>query len=155
MNNSQIDELIKTNTYLGSFPYDEIPKVPDNDFSLVVNTESSTEPGEHWIAIVRKQTKLYFFDTYGRTLNDATLNMGFVKAIKMLVAGSRIRFNTKWLQQIMSNVCGDYCIYFINEMSDHGFKYVLSKFSNNLKANDDYILNYVNNLRIRKQPSTA
>ena len=104
MNNSQIDKLIKTNTYLGSFSYDEIPKVPDDDYSLVVNTEPSTDPGEHWIAIVKKHSIIYFFDTYGRLLNDATLNTGFVKTIKKMVDGSRIKFNTKWVQQISSNV---------------------------------------------------
>jgi len=143
MNNSQIDKLIKTNTYLGSFAYDEIPKVPDNDFSLVANTESSNEPGEHWIAIIRKQAKFYFFDTYGRTLTDSTLSTKFVNAIKLLTRNSSIQFNTQWLQQITSNVCGAYCIFFINEMNNHDFNYVLSKFTNNLKSNDNFILNYV------------
>lgn len=146
MNNNQIDKLIKSSSYLGSFAYDEIPEIPTTDFSLVINTEPATQPGEHWVALVKKLATFYFFDSYGRQLSDMTLDAGFVATIKKITNGSKVVFNKQWLQQVMSNVCGEYCIYLINSLVDHDFKYVLSNFSDNLKANDVSMIKYTRGL---------
>ena len=52
------------------------------------------------------------------------------------------------LQQLTSHACGDYCVYFINEMSKKSFENVLSIFGDDLLKNDKFVKNYVNKLPI-------
>ena len=53
MDTLQIDKKITAPGFLGAFPYDEIPEKPKSDaFSLVINTESSKEPGDHWLVLL-------------------------------------------------------------------------------------------------------
>ena len=149
MDTLQIDEKITVPGFLGAFPYDEIPQKPKSDtFSLVINTESSKEPGDHWLVLLYKKPYFYFVDSYGRTLHDQTFPSQFTKTIKNYIGNARYRFNKKWLQKLTSNTCGDYCIYFIMEMSKNSFEKVLSVFGNDWSKNDKYVKHYVKNLSI-------
>ena len=149
MNTSQLDSIITAPGFLGAFPYDQLPQQPNLDlFSLVVNTSSSSEPGDHWLALVYKKPVYYFLDSYGRQLNDETFSQEFAKAIKNYVGQIRLVYQKNLLQQLMSNVCGDYCVYFIVELVNRSFSKVLSVFSTNLKKNDDFVFRYVKQLVI-------
>ena len=56
-------------------------------------------------------------------------------------------FNNDWFQQITSNACGDYCVYFVKMMINNDFNSLLSVFGENLKYNDKYVIKYVNKLQ--------
>ena len=149
MNTSQLNAIITAPGFMGAFAFDELPKQPTTElFSLVVNTSSSSEPGDHWLALVYRKPVYYFLDSYGRDLNDVTFSQDFVKTIKNYVGQMKMIYQKKLLQQLMSNVCGDYCIYFISELVNRSFKRVLSVFSTNLKKNDDFVFQYVKQLTI-------
>ena len=147
MDTLQIDKRITAPGFLGTFPYDKIPKKQASDtFSLVINTESSQEPGEHWLVLLYKKPFFYFFDSYGRSFHDQTFSRQFTRTLKNYIGNARYRFNRKMLQQLTSNACGDYCVYFIMEMSKKSFENTLSVFGSNLAKNDKYVLHYVKNL---------
>ena len=149
MDTLQIDKNITVTGFLGAFPYDEIPQKPDiDDFSLVINTQSSKEPGDHWLVLLYKKPYFYFLDSYGRSLHDETFPSEFTKTIKNYIGNVRYKFNKKWLQQLTSNACGDYCIYFIMELSKKSFEKVLSVFGDDLSKNDKYVKHYVKNLYV-------
>ena len=132
---------------MGTFAFDELPKQPSSElFSLVVNTSSSREPGDHWLCLVYKKSVYYFLDSYGRDLQDLTFSQDFVKTIKNYVGQTKIMYQKKLLQQLTSNVCGDYCIYFISKLVDKSFTSVLSVFSTDLKKNDEFVFKYVKQL---------
>ena len=149
MDTLQIDKKIGVPGFLGAFPYDEIPQNPESDeFSLVINTESSKEPGDHWLVLLYKKPYFYFLDSYGRSLHDETFSSQFTRTIKNYIGNAHYKFNRKWLQQLTSNACGDYCIYFIMEMSKKSFEKVFSVFGQDLSKNDMFVENYVKKLSI-------
>ena len=134
---------------MGAVPFDELPEHPNSEtFSLVINTSPSSESGDHWLALVYKNSLYYFLDSYGRTLSDETFSQEFVKAIKNYVGHVKIIYQKRLLQQLMSNVCGDYCIYFVSELANRNFKSVMSVFSADLESNDSYVFKYVKTLKI-------
>ena len=133
MNTLQLDRKITAPGFLGAFPYDQIPTKPDSKlFSLIVNTDLHNEPGDHWIVLLFKEPQYYFFDSYGRSFNDVTFPAKFSKTIKNYIGSTRFRYNKQLLQQFTSNVCGEYCVFFIREMTNKTFKSVLGLFSDNL-----------------------
>ena len=147
MDTIQIDKRINAPGFLGTFPYDEIPQKPASDtFSLVINTESSQEPGDHWLVLLYKKPFFYFFDSYGRSLHKQNFSRQFIRTIKNYIGNVRYKANKKWLQQLTSNTCGDYCIYFIMEMSKNKFVKVLNVFGDDLLKNDKFVKRYVKNL---------
>ena len=142
----QIDEKISVPGFLGTFGYDELPIRKDDNFSLIVNTEVSTEPGDHWVALVQKDNLIYFLDSYGRNFKNPTFPRGFRETIKKYIGNSRFKFNPLLLQQFISNTCGDYCVYFIQELDKKGLTKALSIFSDNLAENDRLVVEYVKNI---------
>ncbi len=77
--------------------------------AYIINTHSSL-PGQHWVAIYksgeRRRSKLLFsfFDTYGR--NPAQLDMS--------LPGSVTFFNGVQVQEVQSETCALYCLYFLH-----------------------------------------
>ena len=48
--------------YLGSFPSDRVPMLPNDTFAIV-NTEPSYMSGENWVTIAKFKQQLYFADS--------------------------------------------------------------------------------------------
>ena len=145
MNTIQIDKkLDKIEGFLGTFPFDQVPITHRKKFSLVINTSSSHEPGDHWLALVYKDNIFYFLDSYGRNFTDLTFSEEFRLAIKKYTGKKKCKYNKKLLQQLTSNTCAGYAIYFVIMMSDDvSLKNALKPFNNNLKYNDDYITSLI------------
>ena len=149
MDTTQLDQKITAPGFLGAFPYDQIPPKPDSVvFSVILNTDPVTEPGDHWIALVYKAPYFYFCDSYGRSLRDQTFPSAFSATVKSFIGKTAHKTNTEFLQQLTSNACGDYCVYFIEELAKTSFARTKSVFSTNLKSNDRFVKNYVNKLSI-------
>ena len=142
MDTLQLDLAIKAKGFLGAFTYDDLPEKAVGDFSIVVNTAASNQAGTNWLALLYKSKKWYFLDSYGRTLTDDTFSNSFVKVIKDYTGGKLV-YNKQWLQQITSNVCGQYSVYFITEMQYKKLGDVLKVFTTNLAKNDSFVRNYV------------
>ena len=136
------NKLSQVDGFLGAFAYDEIPQTPMDGFSMVVNDEPSTEPGSHWIAIVLKDQEFFFIDSYGRSFKDPMFTDQFRGAMSQLFARSKVICNNIMIQSFLGNTCGQYAVYFICEMVEKSFKNVLSVFTDNLKKNDKFVINY-------------
>ena len=149
MDTLQIDKKITAPGFLGAFPYDELPQKHKSDtFSLVINTESSKESGDHWLVLLYKKPYFYFLDSFGRSVHDGTFSSQFTKTIKNYIGNVRYKSNNKWVQRLTSNACGDYCVYFIMEMSKNSLRKVFSVFSHDFEKNDKFVENYVKKLPI-------
>lgn len=94
--------------FLGVFPRDKLPQITKYPSSLIVNTDKQGEKGEHWLEIyVDKYINCEFFDSFGLSEKD----YGFESYIRTF---SRNYTSNKFqMQDISSNACGYYCIYFI------------------------------------------
>jgi hypothetical protein len=105
MNTAKIERLlINQPDFQGVFSCDTLPTTPR---LLVCNTDPSSEPGEHWIAIyVDKNGRGEYFDSFGRPPNKYFETY-------MNSCCNRWIFNKKKLQSRISSFCGYYCCLFV------------------------------------------
>ena len=55
--------------YLGSFPSDFVPNLPNDTFAII-STQPSNTPREHWIMIAESHHELYFANSFGLSINS-------------------------------------------------------------------------------------
>ena len=76
---------------------------------LSANTDPSTEPGTHWVAFYfPSEEKGESFDSYGQPPEQyRDLFRDFLEPYEW-------QFNTRKLQSAWSDVCGQYCIFYLS-----------------------------------------
>jgi hypothetical protein len=108
MNTKEIERFVGADTvsrgvFQGVFSVDTLPKQPR---LLVCNTDKSTKPGQHWIAIhVDTDGRGEHFDSFGRAPNEQF-------EVYMNKHCTKWTFNRRQLQSIISSFCGYYCYMF-------------------------------------------
>ena len=108
MNTSQIYRLLNADRdckeiFQGVFSADTLP---DHPRLLVANTDVSTKPGKHWIAIyVDAYGRGEYFDSFGRAPPE-TFKHYLNKHCRVWT------FNRRQLQSIVSSFCGYYCCFY-------------------------------------------
>ena len=142
LSTNQIDDLLKTDSnFKGTFPCDQIPHSAENEHSYVINTDPMGLPGSHWCALVIRGNNAYFFDSFGRFYNNQSFPVIFRENLRKICFDKKVVFQNKVLQGFHSNTCGEYCVYFIKQMSKHvNFNTIFRDFTQNLKANDKKIM---------------
>jgi hypothetical protein len=114
MNSLEVECLVSKTYYhrghyahfVGVFSSDNIPrKFSKWPASLIANTDSSDEPGEHWVAFYqhRPYSAIEYFDSYGNDPVYYDMNVPFEFE----------SVNTTQLQSETSRVCGHYCVYYV------------------------------------------
>ena len=117
------------------FRRDNLPdKIKDGAY--VVNPDEYSDIGTHWIALYVNNKTVTYFDSFGVE--------HIPKEIKKFINNKNVIANTYRVQNYDSIMCSYFCIGFINYMFKHK---ILTHFTiifspNNLKKNDDIILNY-------------
>ena len=131
MNTLQIQKILERDVYAnkyfcGVYPKDKLPKKLNFPSLMVINTDKSNEPGEHWIALYcDKNGKCEFFDSYGLHPDFYNLTNYLNKTCKSW------KYNKKCLQGVFSNLCGYYCCLFLMIRSrNYSLKYFLSFYIN-------------------------
>ena len=140
MNTKEIDELLKATCkqdFQGVFSTDTLPSQPK---LFVCNTDPSTKPGEHWIAIyVSKDGRGEYFDSFGRKpekhfigyLNEHCRNW---------------IYNKRQLQSIISSFCGYYCcLYCMYRCGGFDLNRVVNLFTTDTAFNDSIVHAFVCN----------
>lgn len=107
MNTSQIrtilrNDVMASDCFHGVFPMDSLPKMDYGCY--VINTDDADEPGEHWLAVYNDHGHIEYFDSFGRLPLDKRLE---------IFLGDHYKYNKIQLQQLFSNACGFYCVYYI------------------------------------------
>ena len=86
------------------FSKDQI-SIIENNKSMIINSNNSYEPGSHWIALKRVKNNIFVFDSFG---------VGFLPAcIFKVFKNLKIITNIYRIQDISSNLCGMFCVFFI------------------------------------------
>ena len=86
-------------------------KKPLDMKAYIVNTDISTDPGEHWVAIYFRRDQVIYFDSYGRPPEEQYV-LPFIER-----NSSRWIHNKECLQSPWSKVCGIWCIYIIYQLN--------------------------------------
>ena len=102
---------ITSRFYEGCYAADRIPRCEKFPASMVVNLDTASEDGSHWVALFAKSpSHVYYFDSYGMP-PDGLLEK-YMKTNFKIITQSK-----KTYQSPFSSVCGHYCIYFLYSMS--------------------------------------
>lgn len=117
MNTSQLECVLNCDHYLkylnkAVLAANQLPKLPLRQFpsAFIVNTDISSAEGEHWVAFYFDEHKNgEFFDSYGQS--PQSYNLSFSNFL--VQNAQKYCYNDKKLQSNHSDVCGQYCIYFL------------------------------------------
>ena len=116
MDNRQLDRIMREkrstrNYFLGTFPCDQLPlDIKTYPATLIANNDDSSRAGSHWVAMfIESPSIVFYFDSLGKEPNRCIL--------KYLNRFFRVKRNAGELQSKDSNICGQYCIYFLYKMS--------------------------------------
>jgi hypothetical protein len=120
-------------------------KMPPVGFSCILNTEPSTDSGEHWIGIkVLSKNKLIIFDSLS---SDQHLQNKYVKPFRKLFHGrDSLERNVGLLQDPFSTSCGMFCIYFFHHYCNEKMslpEIIESKFSEDIIENECLVLSFI------------
>ena len=108
MNTIEINVCMKAyNRYIGTFPRDLLPLLIPKYTGVIVNTDKSKNPGEHWVAIYNDDIPVYF-DSYG----NPPLHKEIIQFLDRLGPNGWCH-NTVVFQGLLATTCGMYCIYFL------------------------------------------
>ena len=119
---NQLNQILSTHPltrshFRGTYGCDQIPNPHVTDrrtgrfrpWTMVVNTQPSTAPGEHWLLLgADTPTHLQVFDSYGLDFQTHYTNRWFQDLIRRF---QTLGQNRNRYQSVNSNVCGHYCIY--------------------------------------------
>jgi len=127
----------------GVFACDELDCVTTSKFAIVLNSEDSTQPGLHWLALFKEANSdiVERWDSYSMPINF------YSPVIKNFMI-SKAKYEKHSINQFQSNysiVCGEFCLYFLaNRTLGYSYEDIVSKFDlHDLERNDALVTNFV------------
>ena len=109
------DDLNISN-FRGVFMRDELPKIPRQHECGIVNFNTSSESGSHWVAYYKNGKNRIYFDSYGQVvlqeINDYLKTKSEKKNDKAVIAR-----NTDIVQKPNTQICGHLCLYVLKSLS--------------------------------------
>lgn len=116
----------------GVYPADRIPIRIPTPASVVVNTDPHNKPGTHWVAFyINREGRCEYFDSYG-------LEPFILHHLHAIRANSKTMiWNTKPIQSMKSQLCGQYCVMFLYYKSrGYTMRQFQEMFTNDYLKND-------------------
>ena len=102
--------------FKGPFMRDQLPTKPEYKECGIVNFNTSAEPGSHWVAYYKNGDKRIYFDSYGQI--PPTELQKYLKTQKEFQNNEPvIERNTDIVQKPNTKVCGQLCIYILDQLS--------------------------------------
>lgn len=120
--------------FTGVFPADRLPPVK-KETAFVVNTDTHDKNGSHWLCMfVKDEDTLEFFDSLG--FPPSTYEPFISQYARKF---KYVKWNETTFQSPTSNVCGQYCTYFLlKRCNGFSMDYVLHLLK--LCKNNDFVL---------------
>jgi hypothetical protein len=139
-----IEQVISTidnrKQFLGCFPLDQLPDFPTQfPKSCIINTQTSTKVGEHWIALILTNKHCFYFDSFGLPIIDQRI-IEYLNPHYTIV-----RYSDVCIQHIESDKCGEFCIVFVTQVNSKiTYEKFISQFNlEDVRENDNIIENWV------------
>ena len=136
MNTNQLNDIVQRDRiarqqFQGVYPSDRLPeKISRYPSAFIANVDPSSKPGSHWVAFYFTEAPVYYSRNFKTFLE---LNS------KEWIC------NQKQLQGLNSNVCGQYCFYYVvNRCRGNSLSSIIQPFVKNKKINDAFVDEFVN-----------
>ena len=116
--------LLYEKDFLGCFPCDTLPPFPKKlPKTLIINTDNSSESGDHWVGLVLTKQTCFYFDSYGVGILDANILNYIIEHYLTYI------YSVKQIQGVSSEKCGQFCIAFVTHVrSVKDYNFFLDKF---------------------------
>jgi hypothetical protein len=146
MNTTEIRRILHTaiNKQMTTdvFACDQLQSLKSEKFAVIVNSDTSDEPGTHWLALFKESgDTVEFFDSYAMPIEFYNTNiLNFVSTKCKFLRQSEIQ-----IQSDFSSVCGQFCIfYLVSRANGLNFNDILNEFSEiNLSKNNEKVSRFV------------
>ena len=125
--------------FRGCFPRDELLLLNyDNPSLYVVNSDSSRNPGSHWVGIyIDRENKATYFDSFG----CRPIHREFYIFLRM--NSIACTFNSQTVQTF-TNVCGQHVLLFsLMIVRDYSLRQILDMYSEDLFLNDILVHDFI------------
>ena len=105
--NKAYDDPMLKEIFLGVFPSDGIQNLETFPSALIINLDTSKDPGSHWVAIYfSNEATCEIFDSFGRK-PEIRIMKYITKYVKSYT------YNNICVQDLWSVSCGQMCLYFL------------------------------------------
>ena len=131
LNNIAKSNFIMKKKFLGAYPADVSPSFLSQKkiCGWIWNTDEKHLPGQHWVAIYKKNKTLYFFDSYGYSPNFYQKSYWKIKNHRFINISKHIQ-----LQSNSTSTCGAWCLLFLYYCFRHNtFPFYLFSSMNQMK----------------------
>ena len=150
LSGKELNNLIQRNgdkstkqAFLGVFAMDNLPEqIPHLPILLIINTQTSNLPGEHWKAVYISE------DKYGEVFDSFALPV----SIRLLQWMNT--FSWKWIrssltvQSPLSALCGVYTLYYVlTRLHIRNMRSLQQYFSKDLRKNDRLMTTFYKTLK--------
>ena len=122
------------------FPGDKLPQTIDKNLcGFVANTDPSNKPGTHWV--------VFYFSSEHEGEFFETADYYSISLRNFLDKHSiEWDFNKRTLQSIWSDVCGQYCLFYLCQRArGHSLSMILDVFNNSTLSNDAKVFQFAKN----------
>jgi hypothetical protein len=136
MNTSEIRKQLNfLECFSGVYPRDKLPEVTNFPAAIVINTDDSSKPGEHWVSVYISKTGIgLYFDSYGLPPLHREIKNFLENSCKGW------SYNKVLFQGLNSITWGHYCVLFVL-LSCIGVSYekFVTLFTTNTLLNDQIV----------------
>lgn len=146
MSNRDLENIAKKTlkNFKGVYPSDSYPNLTKRDLkhsSIIFNLSPHYEEGSHFVAIFIKNNKVFFFDSFGSSLQNESIQQFLAKYFSSLF------YNDKKIQSEKSIFCSLFALSFLLHMEEkNNFLNFVNMFSNSLSKNDKIVTRYIHEL---------
>ena len=102
-------KYVKIKNFHGVYSRDKIINCTKEGF-YVVNLDDNKGPGTHWVGLHIKPNIIEYFDSFGLNCPEKIICLSTILGVNYL-------YNSTQYQDVLSVLCGYYCIYWINELN--------------------------------------
>ena len=107
---------LKIPNFKGVFMRDELPTTPQNQECGIVNFNTSTEPGSHWVAYLKDGEKRIYFDSFGQVI-PIEIQKYLKTKEEFQNDAPVIQRNTDIVQKPNTEICGHLYLYVLDNLS--------------------------------------
>jgi hypothetical protein len=106
--------------FAGVVASDQIPDISSDPMYLIVNLDKHDRPGSHWVAICVSGGRMYFYDSFGRTIDSIMPSaIQFADSNDLPIIGGG---HNAAEQDVHEQDCGARCLAWLLLAKRHGTK---------------------------------
>ena len=103
----------------------------------MINTDSTGNPGEHWVGVFITRNFTYFFDSLGLPPLENT----YEELLK--ISQGQVVYNRKCVQSLFTSTCGAFVVCFVYHLANgYSFESFLKLFTSNFEKNEKLVENF-------------